>query len=89
MKLEEIRDSHDLQFIRIGTCPNIEAFSILGVPELARLGCDVDIGGYAPEALGNQLNFDFRRPCTIVNGDKTCDFYFYRKGKAPTDMRTI
>jgi hypothetical protein len=89
MKLEEIRDSHDLQFLRIGTCPNIEAFSILGVPELAQLGCDVDVGGYAPEGLGNKLNFDFRRPCTLVNGDESCDFYFYRKGCAPADMRTL
>ena len=86
--LEEIRDSEDLQYVRLTTCLNVDAFSTLGVPELARLGCDIDKAGYAPDAMGNTVNLDFRRPCTLVNGDKSCDFYYYRKGHAPADMRT-
>jgi len=87
--LEGIRDSEDLQYIRLTKCLNLDAFSTLGCPELARLGCDIDIAGYAPEAMGNKVNLDFRRPCTLANGDKSCEFYYYRKGRAPTDMLTI
>jgi len=87
--IEEINDSGDLQFIRLTKCLNMDAFSTLGCPELARLGCDIDIAGYAPEAMGNKVNLDFRRPHTIANGDNACEFYYYRKGHAPADMRTI
>lgn len=87
--LEGIRDSENLQHIRLTKCLNVDAFSTLGCPELARLGCDIDIAGYAPEAMGNKVNLDFRRPCTLANGDESCEFYYYRKGYAPADMRTI
>ena len=87
--LEEISDSEDLQYIRLTTCLNVDAFSTLGVPELGRLGCDIDIAGYAPDAMGNTVNLDFRRPHTLANGDNRCDFYYYRKGHAPADMHTI
>lgn len=87
--VEEIRDSEDLQYVRLTKCLNIDATSTLDVPELGRLGCDIDIAGYAPEALGNKVNLDFRRPCTLANGDKSCEFHYYRKGHAPADMRTI
>jgi len=87
--IEEIRDSEDLQYLRLTKCLNVDAFSTLGVPEIGRLGCDIDIAGYAPEALGNKVNLDFRRPCTLANGDESCEFYYYRKGHAPADMRTF
>jgi len=87
--VEEIRDSEDLQYIRVTKCLNVEATATIDCPELARLGCDMDIAGYAPNALGNKVDLDFRRPCTLVNGDKACEFYYYRKGCAPADMRTI
>ncbi len=87
--VEEIKDSEVLQYLRVTKCLNVNATSTLEVPELAKLGCDIDIAGYAPEALGNKVNLDFRCPCTLVNGDKACEFYYYRKGHAPADMRTI
>ena len=87
--VEEISDSEDLQFIRVTKCLNVDAFSTIGCPELARLGCDGDIAGYAPEALGDQVNLDFRRPRTLANGDEACEFHYYRKGSAPGDMRTM
>jgi len=87
--LEALRDSEELQYIRLTKCLNLDAFSTLGCSELARIGCDIDIAGYAPEAMGNKVNLDFRRPCTLANGDKSCEFYYYRKGCAPADMRTI
>ena len=67
----------------------MDAFSALGSPELARLGCDIDIAGYAPEAMGDKVNLDFRRPGTIAKGNPTCEFYYYRKGHAPADMKTM
>ena len=87
--VEEIRDSENLQYVRVTKCLNIDAFSAIECPELARLGCDGDIAGYAPNALGNKVNLDFRRPYTLANGDKACEFYYYRKGHAPAGMRTI
>lgn len=87
--VEEIKDSENLQYVRVTKCLNVDLFTILGCPEMARIGCDFDISGYAPEALGNEVNLDFRRPHTLVNGDKSCEFYYYRKEHAPPDMRTI
>lgn len=87
--VDEIQDSRDLQYIRLTKCLNVDAFSTLGCPKLARLGCDIDIAGYAPHAMGDKVGLDFRRPCTLVNGDESCEFHYYRKGHAPADMRTI
>ena len=56
---------------------------------MGRIGCDFDVGGYAPDAIGDMVNLDFRRPNTLASGDKSCDFYYYRKGHAPKEMRTI
>jgi hypothetical protein len=85
----EIEDSENLQYIHMTKCLNVDVFTRLGCPEMGRMGCDFDIGGYAPEALGDKVNLDFRRPNTLANGDKSCDFYYYRKGHAPKDMRTM
>jgi len=85
--VEEIRDSEDLQYIRVTKCLNVEATATIDCPELAKMGCDIDIAGYAPGALGNKVDLDFRRPCTLANGDKSCEFYYYRKGHAPVDMQ--
>ena len=88
-KLEGFNESENLQYFRFTKCLNIDVLSTLGCPELARLGCIADIAGYAPEAIGNKVNLDFRRPCTMANGDKACEFYYYRKGYAPADMPTF
>lgn len=84
----EIKESENLQHVCVTKCLNVDAFISIGCPELGRIGCDFDIGGYAPEALGDQVNLDFRRPKTIADGDKQCNFYYYRKGHAPEDMET-
>lgn len=86
--IAEIQDSENLQYICLTKCLNVDAFSALGCPELARLGCDGDIAGYAPEAMGDKVNLDFRRPHTMVRGDVACEFYYYRKGYAPENMET-
>lgn len=88
-EIEVFKDSENLQYIRLTKCLNIDVLTTLGCPELTRLGCIADIAGYAPEAMGNKVNLDFRRPCTLVNGDKACEFYYYRKGCVPADMQTI
>jgi hypothetical protein len=88
-KLEGLKESENLQYFRFTKCLNIDVMSTLGCPELARLGCIADVAGYAPEAMGNKVNLDFRRPYTMANGDKACEFYYYRKGHAPADMRTL
>lgn len=87
--VEEIRDSQNLQYIRVTKCLNIEATSAIECPALAKMGCDIDIAGYAPNALGNKVDLDFRRPRTLANGDEACEFYYYRAGYAPEDMNTI
>jgi len=86
--VEEIRDSEDLQYIRVTKCLNVEVMGTIDCSELAKLGCDGDIAGYAPNALGNKVNLDFRRPFTIAKGDNVCEFYYYRKGCAPEHMET-
>ena len=85
----EIEESENLQHIHMTKCLNVDVFTPLGCPEMGRIGCDFDVGGYAPEALGDEVNLDFRRPCTLANGDDACEFYYYRKGHAPKEMRTI
>ena len=59
----------------------VELFNELGVPELGKFGCDHDIAGYP--VIENDVNCEFRRLCTIANGDGHCLFEFYRKGTAP------
>jgi hypothetical protein len=85
----EIEESENLQHIHMTKCLNVDAFTPLGCPEMGRIGCDFDVGGYAPEALGDKVNLDFRRPRTLVNGDDACEFYYYRNGHAPKEMHTI
>ena len=87
--IAELQDTENLQLIKLTKCLNVNAFSALGCPELARLGCDIDIAGYAPEAMGNKVQLDFRRPCTIAKGSAVCEFYYYRQGHAPEDLATV
>jgi len=88
-RVEEIQDKEHLQYVRLTKCLNVDAFSTLGCPELARLGCEIDRAGYAPEAIGDQVELDFRRPSAIAKGGASCEFYYYRKGHAPADMETL
>ena len=63
----------------------MEIFTELGYPELGPFGCDHDCAGYA--AIADEVQIEFRRPCTIAKGGTTCDFKFYRAGTAPeTEM---
>ena len=80
-KSEAIVDEDDRLRIRVTSCANVELFAALGCPELGKLGCDHDLAGY-PVIL-DRVEAEFRRPCTLVNGDEFCDFNFYRKGTAP------
>lgn len=79
--MECYEDKPDKLTIKVTTCTNIELFNQLNVPELGRFGCDHDVAGYA--AIEKDVNCEFRRFCTIANGDDHCLFEFYRQGTAP------
>lgn len=87
--VEEIQESPELQFVRLTRCLNIDLCSVMGCPELAQVGCAIDMGGYAPDAMGDLVQLDFRRPRTLANGDPSCDFHYYRQGHAPAEMETL
>jgi hypothetical protein len=72
--IAEIQDTNNLQYLRLTKCLNVDTFSALGCLELARLGCDGDIAGYAPEAIGDKVNLTFRHPHHMVRGDEACKF---------------
>ncbi len=78
---DEVVDEGDRLRIHVTSCANVDLFSALGCPELAKLGCDHDLAGY-PVIL-DRVDAEFRRPCTLVAGDDACEFNFYRKGTAP------
>lgn len=86
--VDEIRDSADLQFVRLTRCLNVDLFTVLGCPELALAACVADITGYGPAGLAPKVSLDFRRPKTIVHGDESCEFYYCRAGTAPAGMET-
>jgi len=79
--MESYKDEKDKLTIKVTTCTNVELFNELGVPELGKFGCDHDLAGYP--VIENEVNCEFRRLCTIANGDEFCLFEFYRKGTAP------
>jgi hypothetical protein len=78
---DAIVNEKDRLRINVISCANVELFSALGCPELGKLGCDHDLAGF-PVIL-DRVDAEFRRPCTLANGDDHCDFNFYRKGTAP------
>lgn len=82
--MENYKNEPDKLTIDITTCANVELFSELGVPELGKFGCDHDIAGYP--IIENEVKCEFRRLCTIANGDGHCLFEFYRKGTAPDNV---
>ena len=79
--MESYEDEPDKLTIDIATCANVELFNELNVPELGQFGCDHDVAGCS--AIEEDVNCDFRRFCTIANGDDHCLFEFYRRGTAP------
>ena len=79
--MESYEDDPDKLTIEITTCANVELFNELNVPELGRFGCDHDVAGFA--AIEKDVDCEFRRFCTIANGDDHCLFEFYRRGTAP------
>ena len=81
--MEGYQNEKDKLTIKVVTCTNVELFSELGVPELGKFGCDHDIAGYP--VIEEDVNCEFRRLCTIANGDDHCLFEFYRKGTAPNN----
>jgi 2-dehydropantoate 2-reductase len=79
--MENYQDEQDKLTVKITTCANVELFKELNVPELGKFGCDHDLAGYA--IIEKEVDCEFRRLCTIANGDDHCLFEFYRKGTAP------
>lgn len=79
--MESYKDDPDKLTIEVTTCANVELFNELNVPELGRFGCDHDVAGFA--AIEKDVDCEFRRFCTIANGDDHCLFEFYRRGTAP------
>ena len=82
--MESYEDDPDKLTIEITTCANVELFNELNVPELGRFGCDHDVAGFA--AIEKDVDCEFRRFCTIANGDDHCLFEFYRRGTAPDNV---
>lgn len=80
-KSDSIVDEPDRLRIKVVSCANVELFTAIGAPELARLGCDHDLAGYP--AILDRVDAEFRRPCTLAKGGTYCDFNFYRRGTAP------
>ena len=56
--LDLLHGSENPQRIIVDKCLNVDLATIIGVPEIAGLGCEFDIAGYVPEAIGNNY------PCT-------------------------
>jgi len=79
--MESYQDEKDKLTIKVNTCANVELFTEIGVPELAKFGCDHDIAAYP--LIEKDVDSDFRRLKTIANGDGHCVFEFYRRGTAP------
>jgi hypothetical protein len=79
--MESYQDEKDKLTIKITTCTNVELFNELNVPELGKFGCDYDLVGYP--VIEKDVACEFRRLCTIANGDDFCLFEFYRRGTAP------
>ena len=80
-KSDSIVDEPDRLRIKVVSCANVDLFTAIGAPELAKLGCDHDLAGY-PVIL-DRVDAEFRRPCTLAKGGTYCDFNFYRRGSAP------
>ncbi len=79
--VQRIKESKNHLRIIVDKCLNVEAGKMFDCPEIAKLGCDVDLAGYP--LIEDRVNSTFRRPCTIAKGDKCCEFNFYRKGFEP------
>lgn len=76
----EMIEEGDRRTMIVHRCRNCE-IAQLTIPELAPLGCDHDITGYA--AIEELVGMEFRRPVTLAKDGKPCRFVFYRKGTAP------
>ncbi len=81
--MESYQDEKDKLTIKVITCANVELFTEIGVPELGKFGCDHDVASYP--LIEKDVDCDFRRLCTIANGDDHCLFEFYRRGTAPNN----
>ena len=79
--MEKYQDEQDKLTIKVTTCTNVELFNELNVPELGKFGCDHDLAGYP--VIEKDVDCEFRRLCTIANGDDHCLFEFYRRGTVP------
>ena len=79
--MEKYQDEQDKLTIKVTTCTNVELFNELNVPELGKFGCDHDLAGNP--VIEKDVDCEFRRLCTIANGDDHCLFKFYRRGTAP------
>jgi hypothetical protein len=77
---ELIDESDDLKVMVVHECRNCQ-IAALTAPELAPLGCDHDITGYA--SIEERTGMQFRRPTTLAKDGQACRFMFYRAGTAP------
>jgi len=76
-----INKTDDLLEFKVSSCANVELFEAIGCPELNTIGCDHDLAGYP--LIGEAVQCELIRPCTLAKGGEYCHFHFYRKGKAP------
>jgi hypothetical protein len=79
--VKSIEESENHLHIVVDKCLNVEGGKMFGCPEIAKLGCDVDLAGYP--IIENRVNSTFRRPCTLAKSGHYCDFNYYRKGFEP------
>jgi hypothetical protein len=74
-------ETDDLLDFKVTSCINVDFYSAIGCPEVARLACEHDLAGYP--LIEEAVQSEFRRPCTLATGYDYCHFHFYRKGTAP------
>ena len=53
--LDLLYGSENTQRISVDKCLNVDLATIIGVPEIAGLGCEFDIGSYVLEAIGSDV----------------------------------
>lgn len=79
----EIKDEPDCLTIVVDRCRSVEIANAFECPEIGKLGCEHDLGGY-PE-IEDKVDSVMHRYSTIAKGGAHCDFHFYRKGSEPKE----
>lgn len=79
--VKKIEETENHLRIVVDRCINYDIGKCFNCPEVGHLGCDHDLAAYP--YVDPKTNSVFRRPSTLAEGDKFCDFNFYRKGFEP------